>query len=128
MKRLFGLVTTLIGAAGLFALGTAACESPEPETEPLAVRQLEVVATRTNVSYGPDSQQRLDVYMPDPPNTGNGPTPVLIYTHGGLDQPEANPTPDSGTSTTRYPPAAIMAQRTAPGRTRWAIVSVSFRG
>jgi acetyl esterase/lipase len=38
-------------------------------------------ATHTNVAYGPDSQNRLDVWQPTaPPQT---PMPVLVFIHGG---------------------------------------------
>lgn len=36
-------------------------------------------STQYNISYGPHSQQKMDVHLPE----GNGPHPVLIIIHGG---------------------------------------------
>ena len=37
----------------------------------------------TNLAYGPDPQQRVDVYVPDAPSTGSTARPVIVFWHGG---------------------------------------------
>jgi len=37
----------------------------------------------TNLAYGADPQQRLDVYVPDVASTGGAARPVIVFWHGG---------------------------------------------
>jgi acetyl esterase/lipase len=37
----------------------------------------------TNLAYGDDPQQRVDVYVPDGPSTGAAVRPVIVFWHGG---------------------------------------------
>lgn len=48
---------------------------------PALAQQVPGVRRLADVPYGPDRQQRMDVYLP--PNAGTGHAPVLVMVHGG---------------------------------------------
>ena len=79
-RRSLGRISRRAALAGLAALAGTACT----QLEFLAANAPAVFGAyrrRTNIAYGPDPRQRLDIYEPD--RAAGNRRPVVVFWHGG---------------------------------------------